>query len=149
MYSVPKYDTGSVVDIRFTHDAMPDRIYIETVYHKDNSNGWIYRVFSEKSGKFIFMRENEIIPSNRTAKVYENPIIQSLYNDGYRFCGNSKRETAINRASKLKSANYIANVILIDAFDTEGNTLNDQYGLWVRYNYQIGNSSIHNRIIVK
>ena len=44
---INKYEAGQVVDIRFSNDSMPDRIFIDMVYKKPNSTEWMYNVLSE------------------------------------------------------------------------------------------------------
>lgn len=140
--NAPKYEPRSVIDIRFSHDTMPDRIYVETVYRQDKSNCWMYRVISEKFNKSVYMREDEITKyiSRKTAKVYDNPTIQDLYRKGFRFCGNGRKDAVIARALKLKPADYISEIILVDAFDANGNNIIGEYGLWVKYNLQINDN---------
>lgn len=135
----PKYEPRSIIDLRFSHETMPDRIYVEMVYQRDKSNCWMYRVISEKCGKVEFMREDEIdkFISKKIAKVYENPVVQDLYKKGFRFCGNSKKDTAFARALKLKPAQYISEIVLVDAFNNDGDNIIGEYGLWVKYNLQI------------
>lgn len=140
MATAPKYDVGMVVDIRFTRNSMPDRIYIDTVYMKPMSKEWMYSVYSEKSDKYIFMSESQIerSASKKTAKCYENEVVIQMYKSGFRFAGNSKSNTALNRAYGMVNAKYIKHIILAEAVDENGDMLEDQLGLWVQYNNVIG-----------
>ena len=40
---INKYEAGQVVDIRFSNDSMPDRIFIDMVYKKPNSTMYCQR----------------------------------------------------------------------------------------------------------
>ena len=132
----PKYNIRDVIDLRFNHNSMPDRIYIRMVYMKDKSTEWMYEVFSEKSDCIIYMSESQINMriSKKDGKCYENDMIKGLYRDGFRFCGNNKRDTAISRANNMVNANYIKHIILADALDKDGNEIDGYLGLWVQYN---------------
>lgn len=136
MATAPKYDAGMVIDIRFTRNSMPDRIYIDTVYMKPASKEWMYSVYSEKSDKYIFMSESQIekSASKKTAKCYDNEIVIQMYKSGFRFAGNSKSDTALNRAYSMVNAKYIKHIILAEAVGEDGDMLDGQYGLWVQYN---------------
>ncbi len=135
----PKYEAGSVIDLRFTRDTMPDRIYINMVYRKVGSKQWMYEVLSEKSDGVLYMQENDIfkVESQKKAKCYDNEIVKKLYSEGFRFCGNMKETTAFNRANTLKSANYIKHIILANAISQDDYEIDDHLGLWVMYNTQI------------
>lgn len=137
--NLPRYEAGSVIDLRFTRDTMPDRIYINMVYRKVGSTQWMYEVLSEKSSKVLYMQESDIlkVESQKSAKCYDHEIVKKLYNEGFRFCGNAKEDTAFNRANKLKSANYIKHIIIASAVSPDGHTLDGQLGIWVMYNTQI------------
>lgn len=142
----PKYKAKDVIDIRFSHDRMPDRIYIKMVYMKDMSTEWMYQVFSEKKNDIIYMPESQIDAniSNKSCKCYENEVIKELYNNGFRFCGNDKRDTAFNRANNMINANYIKHIILAEAIDRDGNPIPDYLGLWVQYNTTIDDQQMRN-----
>ena len=139
----PRYEAGNVIDLRFTRDTMPDRIYINMVYRKSGSTQWMYEVLSEKSSKVLYMQENDIfkVESQKSAKCYDHEIVKKLYNEGFRFCGNMKEETAFNRANMLKSAIYIKHIILACAISKDGDVIDGQLGLWVMYNTQIDEST--------
>ena len=135
----PKYEAGSVIDLRFTRDIMPDRIYVNMVYRKVGSTQWMYEVLSEKNSKVLYMQEKDItrVESQKSSKCYDHEIVKKMYSEGFRFCGNTKEDTAFNRANKLKSANYIKHIILANALSPDGYTLDGQLGVWVMYNTQI------------
>ena len=57
---INKYEAGQVVDIRFSNDSMPDRIFIDMVYKKPNSTEWMYNVLSEKKNGYTYMSESQI-----------------------------------------------------------------------------------------
>ena len=132
----PKYNVGDIIDLRFTNGTMPDRIYIHLVYMKVGSTEWMYHVLSEKASKNIYMSESDITKfvSTKEAKCYNNPVIKDLYDNGYRFCGNYKRDTAFNKAHSMMNAGYIKHIILAEAVSHENNPLPDYLGLWVQYN---------------
>lgn len=133
----PKYEAGEIIDLRFTRDSMPDRIYVEMVYRKPKSTEWMYRIVSEKSGGiFSYVSESEIDKrvSHKDKKCYEHEIVKQLYSNGFRFCGNSKFETAFNRANNMKCARYIRHIILAEAIDPDGNPIDGELGMWVQYN---------------
>ena len=92
---INKYEAGQVVDIRFSNDSMPDRIFIDMVYKKPNSTEWMYNVLSEKKNGYTYMSESQIsrLESKKTSKAYDNDIVKEMYEKGYRFCGNSNTET--------------------------------------------------------
>lgn len=143
----PKYSTRDVIDLRFTHDSMPDRIYINAVYQKDTSTEWMYQVFSEKRNDYIYMAESQIdkVISKKDSKCYENPIIKELYENGFRFCGNNKRDTAFSRANSMVNAKYIKHIILAEAFDKDGSPMPGYLGLWVQYNATISDKTEKNK----
>ena len=135
--NAPKYELGKIYDLRFSHEHMPDRIYIKGVSANTDKPYWIYQVYSEvHPWKSIYMTEEDIDKrvSRRSADCYQHPIVQKMYQRGFRFCGNSKEEVAINRANNLKTANYIKHIILCDAVGADGNMLDGELGLWVQYN---------------
>lgn len=137
--NAPKYSVREVIDLRFSHDTMPDRIYIKMVYQKDMSTEWMYHVFSEKKNGYEYMSESQIdkLISKKESKVYENPIIAELYKNGFRFCGNNKKDTAFNRANNMVNANYIKHIILAEAFNSDNQPMPGYLGLWVQYNATI------------
>lgn len=139
--STPKYNPGDIIDLRFTNNSMPDRIYISMVYKKNGSTEWMYEVLSEKNDRTVYMAESQIdkIKSKKESKCYEHELIQKMYNSGFRFCGNNKAETAHNRANKMTSAKYIKHIILCDAIDENGDVIDGYLGLWVQYNTVITN----------
>lgn len=132
----PKYELKTIIDLRFSNTEMPDRIFIRMAYIKDTSKGWWYEVFSEKKDGIIYISESDInrLISKKDDACYDNPIIKELYENGFRFCGNYKRDTAINRANSMKDARYIKHIILAEAINKDGMTLPDYLGLWVQYN---------------
>jgi hypothetical protein len=142
MMNAPKYDIGSVIDLRFSNDEMPDRIYIKMAYIKDITKGWYYEVVSEKRNGVAYMSEADInrLISKKNKPCYDNAIIKQLYEDGFRFCGNNKKDTAISRANSMKNALYIKHIILAEALDRNGNPIPNYLGLWVQYNTTIGDS---------
>ena len=139
--SAPKYDASDVIDLRFSNTTMPDRIYIQMVYKKDASTEWMYQVFSEKKNGIIFMSESQIskLESKKDSRCYDNPLVKEMYKNGFRFCGNNKRDTAFNRARGMSDAKYIKHIILAEALDKDGNIMPDYLGLWVQYNATIDN----------
>lgn len=136
MATAPKYEAGMVIDIRFTRNSMPDRIFIDMVYQKAKSTEWMYNVYSEKSDKYIFMSESQIekSASHKTAKCYEHEVVQQMYESGFRFAGNNKAETAMNRAYSMVNAKYIKHIILAEAIGEDGSKMDGYLGLWVQYN---------------
>lgn len=135
MYNAPKYEAGQIIDIRFSSQTMPDRIFINMVYKKPNSPEWMYYVLSERKSDYIYMSESQIskYESKKTSKAYDHNIVKEMYASGYRFCGNSKSDTCRNRADKLLNANYIKHIVLRSAVDDNGNIMPDNLGLWVQY----------------
>ena len=141
----PKYNVGDVIDLRFSNTTMPDRIYINMVYVKIGSTEWMYRVLSEKSSNEIYMSESGItkLISKKDSECYKNPVIQDMYKNGFRFCGNSKKDTAFNRANSMINAKYIKHIILADAIDKDDKPMPGYLGLWVQYNTIIDESGNH------
>ena len=142
----PKYNVKDVIDLRFSNDTMPDRIYIRMVYKRDVGTEWMYEVLSEKASKGIYMTESQIdkLKSNKDGACYQNPMIIDMYKNGFRFCGNSKKDTATNRAHSMIGANYIKHIILADAFDKHNNPMPGYLGLWVQYNTVIDEFGLDN-----
>lgn len=130
-----KYDPGCVLDLSFKSGRMPDRIFIDLVYCRYGSKEWMYKVYSEMNDEYCYIGESEIDKriSDKSAKCYDNKIIIDMYKQGFRFAGNNKSETAFNRARRLQEADYIKNIVLLDAIDKDGNNIQGQLGLWVRY----------------
>lgn len=141
--NIPKFKPGEVIDLRYSRDTMPDRIRINMVYQKFGLTEWTYEVLSEKHNKIMYMREPQIdsMKSKKTAKCYENPLVQKMYKDGFRFCGNSKANTAYNRANSMINANYIKHIVLCDAIGTNGEVIEGSLGLWVQYNTVIDDNT--------
>ena len=142
----PRYSVKEVIDLRFSNTTMPDRIYVQMVYMKDNSTEWMYQVFSEKSNGIVYMSESQIgkLESKRDSGCYNNAVVSELYKNGFRFCGNNKRDTAFNRANGMVSAKYIKHIILADAVNKDGQPMPDHLGLWVQYNATIERDSAPN-----
>lgn len=150
--NTPKYDLSNVIDLRFSRDTMPDRIYIHAVFMKESDVEWMYKVYSEKSNGYITLPESHInkFISKKDKPCYNNEVIKELYENGFRFCGNYKKDTAVNKANSMVSANYIKHIMLVEAFDKNGSIMPDNYGIWVQYNAPIGiNSAGYKHIIVK
>lgn len=135
MCDAPKYKAGQVVDIRFSNQTMPDRIYICMVYKKPNSPEWMYHALSERKSDYIFMNESQIskYESEKTSKAYDHKIVKEMYAAGYRFCGNNRSDTCKKRAEKLLNANYIKHIVLRSAVGSDGEIIPDYLGLWVQY----------------
>lgn len=135
----PKYNVGDIIDLRFSNTTMPDRIYVHMVYMKVGSSEWMYHVLSEKASRDIYVSESDIdkLVSKKNSECYNNPAIEELYKNGFRFCGNSKKSTAFNRAESMINARYIKHIILADAFDKDNKPMPDYLGLWVQYNTTI------------
>ena len=143
----PKYKVGDVVDLRFSNGTMPDRIYIHMVYMKVGSSEWMYHVLSEKSSRDIYMSESDITKfiSKKDSECYKNPIIRDMYKNGFRFCGNNKKDTAFNRANSMVNAKYIRHIILADAIDKDNKPIPGYLGLWVQYNTVIDESGDYSK----
>ena len=65
-----------------------------------------------------------------------------MMSKGFRFCGNSKSDTAINRAKKLHDTEYIKHIVLKDAVDEDGNMIDGSLGLWVQYQHTIDDEPV-------
>ena len=104
----PKYNVGDVIDLRFSNATMPDRIRIHMVYMKVGSTEWMYQILSERASNEIYMAESEITKfiSKKDSECYNNPMVQDMYKNGFRFCGNSKKDTAFSRANSMVNAKY-------------------------------------------
>jgi hypothetical protein len=147
MVSNPKYHVGDVIDIRYSKDELPNRIVVYMVYFKDGCQEWMYQCYSEKNyNKLVYLTESYIdkLKSRKTAKCYEHPMIQDLYKKGYRFCGNGKEETMRHKAISLQSAKYISNIILCDAISKNGELVDGELGLWIRYYNPIEDTTFRN-----
>lgn len=140
----PLYEPGNVIDFRFTRENMPDRVYISLVYRGVTSDEWMYQCWSEKSGMKIYLSESDISKrkSKKTSKCYTHPLVLEMMSAGFRFCGNSKADTAINRAKKLLDADYIKHIVLRNAVDQDGNFLKGNLGLWVQYQHTIADEPV-------
>lgn len=107
----PKYELGHVYDLRFSKEHMPDRIYIKGISTETGKPYWIYQVYSEvHPWKSIYMTEQDIDArvSHKSKECYQHPIVQQMYQRGFRFCGNSAEQTAVNRITLRK-----LNILLI------------------------------------
>lgn len=140
----PKYDVCSVIDLRHKDNSeLPDRIYIDMVYWKDGCEEWMYACTSERNeGHLIYLTESYInkYRSKKTAQCYDNDIVRDMYNQGFRFCGNFDTGVALQKANRLRMAQYIKHIVLNDAVAPDGNILSGQSGLWVKYHRTINGS---------
>jgi hypothetical protein len=145
--NTPKFNIKDVIDLRFSKDNMPDRIYIHAIFIKESDTEWMYKVLSEKSNGYITLPESYINKffSKKERPCYDNEVVKELYDNGFRFCGNYKKDTAINKANSIKSANYIKHIILAEAIDKNGNPMVGYLGLWVQYNTIISNEYASNK----
>jgi hypothetical protein len=134
--TAPKYCPGSVVDLGHKYgEQMPNRIKIDAVYRKENSNSWMYWVFSEMHNNYTYMSEGMI-----NHRLVDGAIIDDMpaeykkrYSKGYRFCGHYPNFIAQDKAIKMRDEKEIASVILHPAIDDNGNEIYDYYGLWIKY----------------
>lgn len=143
----PKYCIGQIIDLshRKCDDKLPNRIYISMIYMKDGSKQWMYKVMSEKGGLGV-VSEDWITKrkSSRKSKCYKHGVVISMYSRGFRFCGNYSDSDVKDIALGIKSAEYIKNIVLFDAIDKDGNTLDGYKGIWIRYNINIGSDDFIN-----
>lgn len=143
----PKYQPGEVIDLTYkTEGSLPNRIFVKTVYCREQDCQWLYEVILENTGCKTTMTEAFINErkANRTASVYKTQEIMERYTKGYRFCGNEAQVHAIVLAEKLKSNSSIAAIMLYPALDPTGRLIKDSYGIWIKYNHIIDdNGELH------
>ena len=155
---LPRFMPGQVIDLSYKHKGLPNRILIKTVYTREQDKGWMYAVYLENTGERTALDEDFIIShmTTKSTQVYRSPDVIKLYNDGWRFCGNFDKDTAFDMASKCATNIYIKDIILKPALNAKGCLVNNQYGMWIRYNTIIndngtitGNTEDSDVIVIK
>lgn len=133
---LPKYMPGQVIDLSYKYRGLPNRLLIKSVFTREQDNQWIYECIIENTGELTTLNESFIINNavRRDRKVYKCKEVISLYNTGWRFCGNFNKANAHAIAGKYATNRYIRNIILRPALDPNGCLYDDHYGMWVKYN---------------
>lgn len=135
--TAPLFAPNDIIDIRYKFGKkLPDRLLVNMVYMKGGSKEWMYNVFSERDGSNVYMSESGILAemSHKNARCYDNKLIEALYLNGYRFCGNYKEGNATNTAESIKkSSNTISSIRLVDAINEDNKRKYGYLGMWVRY----------------
>ncbi len=140
--SMPKFSIGQVIDLSYKNGGMPNRIYITTIFYREQDNEWMYSVILENNNEKTRLGEKFIWDrmSKQVSKVYNNPDIIDRIKDGWRFCGNFATDTATANAKLIASDNTnVRNVRLYPAIGYDNKYLKDKLGIWVRYNTIISN----------
>jgi hypothetical protein len=140
---LPKFMPGQVIDLSYKHKGLPNRLLIQSVFIREQDNQWMYQCIIEGTGESTILNESFIV-NNMTRKgseVYKCKEVIALYNAGWRFCGNFKSSCAHSIAGKHATNRYIRSIILRPALDSRGCLLQNNYGMWIRYNNIINNNS--------
>lgn len=148
----PLYDPGEAYYLSHKN-GIPAKIYVEAVYKKAHSKEWMYSIFSEANNcKQAYLSESalkERIAKPHNAPVYKIPEIAKRWEDGYRFCGNYPTEDAIKAGHGFAKNGDIESVVLYPAMDADGNLINNQHGVWIRWKHVIENESGDSTIVIK
>lgn len=149
---LPAFAVGEVIDLSYKHGGMPNRIYINSVFWRDQDTKWNYEVTMENNGERAVMSESFIMDrkSKNTSPVCKNPEIIKRFADGWRFCGNFSKESAMPNAKMIAENANIENVRLYPALNYRNQFLPDKLGIWVKYKHTINNDgSIYNQCMMK
>ena len=146
---LPRFMPGQIIDISYKKGELPDRLLIKTVYMREEDDTWMYGVYSEKAHNIISLNQ-DFIRDNMTTKytpVYKMPKIIKMYADGWRFCGNYPKDKAMALSGKYAINNNINNIIIRPALNSMGNPVDNEYGIWIRYNTTItDNGNMHDNL---
>ena len=138
---LPHFMPGQVIDLSYKHKGLPNRLLIQSVFIREQDSGWMFQCIIESTGESTILDENFIVNNmtHKGSEVYKCKEVINLYNTGWRFCGNKSRSTAHSIASKHATNRYIRSIILRPALDGKGCLLQNNYGMWIRYNNTINN----------
>lgn len=137
--SLPMFGIGEVIDLSYKNGGMPNRIYINGVYWREQDTKWMYQVTMENTGDKSSMDEEFIKErrSRHTQPVYKNPDVIKRMSDGWRFCGNYDKETAIANAKLISQNDNVKAVRLYPAINYYNKFVNGQMGIWIMYKNMI------------
>ena len=147
----PKFMAGETYFLSHK-TGMPAKVLIEAVYMKANSVEWMYSVRSE-ANKCMPAYLSESVLAQRVSKhssvVYKIPDVAERVEDGYRFCGNFERDIAMRRGEEFARNDRIESVLLHPALDGVGHRIDDQFGIWIRWDTVIADSKLGDTIRIK
>ena len=133
----PKYNAGSTYFLSSV-TGLPARVFIDIVYKKARSTEWMYGIYSEANPKrdLVFVSESMLSErvSKHSSKVYKLPEIIDRIDNGYRFCGNYELDMATQRGKEYAKNSNIASVMLYKAINSNGDPIDNCYGLWIKWN---------------
>ena len=132
---LPKYPVGGVVDLSFKNGGLPNRIYIESASWAEGDTEWKYSAKSEMDNGQITFAESTIrkYEANQRSRVGKMQLIIDRYEDGWRYCGNYDKESAIANGNMIAGKTNVRNVKLFPALDINGILLPNEFGIWIRY----------------
>ena len=137
--TLPAYAIGEVIDLSYKHGGMPNRIYVDTVFWREQDTRWNYQVIMENTGEKTIMSEDFI--KDRKAKnsspVCKNPDIIKRFSDGWRFCGNFEKDTAVANGKLIAENPNVRAVRLYPALNYNNQYMNGKLGIWIKYTHTI------------
>lgn len=138
---LPKFMPGQVVDLSYKKGGLPNRLLIKMAFIREQDNDWMYKCIIESTGEDTILKQSFIINNmtNKEFDVYKCKEVINLYNTGWRFCGNFNISIAHTIAGKYATNRYIRSIILKPALSSKGCLIQNQYGMWIRYNNTINN----------
>lgn len=140
-YSAPKYCAGDVIDYRYNRSTLPNRILINMVYRKSMSNDWMYEVFDERSNSIIYYPESLILASDHSSGAYDVEFVKKMYEDGFRFYRNCKKNSATSDAKNVADKTNVAEVrVYPESYDRNGKIIDGYNSIWIRYSTYITNN---------
>lgn len=149
---VPKFHAGEAYYLSHKTGA-PARIYIDMVYMRPRSTEWMYAIYSEANPDGNITFASESILTQRISKhdnpIYKNDVVIQRYDDGYRFAGNYSMEEAIARGETFARNGHIKSVMLHPALDYKGDTIDGQYGIWIKWDCIIADGGLNNPSTIK
>ena len=149
--NLPKFEAGTTYFLSHK-TGMPAKIFVEAVYMKSASREWMYCIYSESNGcKPAYLPESvlENRISKHSSQVYKCPSIIDRIDNGYRFCGNFERDTAMKRGEEFARNRMIESVLLHPAVDSRGDCIYGQFGIWIRWDAVITDDKSNDTIRIK
>lgn len=143
---LPLFAIGEVIDLSYKYGGMPNRIYVNSVFWRESDIQWNYQVTMENTGEKTSMSESFIKSrrSKNSSPVCENPDVIERFKDGWRFCGNFDRDTAIANGKLISENDNVHGVRLYDALNYNNRYMNGKLGVWIKYKHMIDdNGRIH------
>ena len=137
--TLPAYAIGEVIDLSYKHSGMPNRIYIDTVFWREQDTRWHYQVIMENTGEKTIMSEDFIKErkSKNSSPVCKNPDIIKRFSDGWRFCGNFEKNAAVANGKLIAENPNVRAVRLYPALNYNNQYMNGKLGIWIKYAHTI------------